>query len=82
MIGVAKQNAGMQLTVVRPKMYLHLCRAAFSHALQYTIHKVPATVTGLPDDERFVTTEERPDGIMENHWRWTSEIQNLTSAGE
>ena len=53
------------------------CKLLFSHALQYTIHKVPATVTGLPADERFVTIEERPDGIMENHWLWTSEREML-----
>lgn len=44
--------------------------------MQYTVHKVEATVNGLPETERFVTIEQRPDGTMENHWVWTSSIAN------
>ncbi|DBA87584.1 TPA: hypothetical protein ACH3X1_004607 [Trebouxia sp. C0004] len=46
---------------------------------KYTVHKVKATVNGLPETERFVTTEQRPDGTMENHWIWTSSIANRKS---
>ena len=52
-----------------------LCHAA----LQYVIHKVEVTVKGLPEEERFMTTEQRRDGIMENHWIWTSAIKCLAS---
>ena len=47
--------------------------------MQYTVHKVKASVNGLPEMERFVTTEQRPDGTMENHWVWTSSIANCKS---
>lgn len=41
---------------------------------KYTVHKVQVQVAGLPSADRFVTTEEKPDGVMENHWLWTSEM--------
>ncbi len=47
--------------------------------MQYTVHKVKATVNGLPEMERFVTTEQMPDGTMENHWVWTSSIATRES---
>ena len=50
--------------------------------LQYTIHKVQAQVAGLPSTDRFTTTEERPDGVMENHWLWTQEIHASEPAEE
>lgn len=46
---------------------------------KYTVHKVKASGNGLPEMERFVTTEQRPDGTMENHWVWTSSIANCKS---
>ena len=48
--------------------------------MQYTVHKVKATVQGLPRTERFVTTEARPDGTMENHWLWTNDTESWKSA--
>ncbi|KAK9815235.1 hypothetical protein WJX72_000433 [[Myrmecia] bisecta] len=37
---------------------------------QYHCHCVEAMVGGLPTTERFVTTEQRPHGVLQNHWRW------------
>lgn len=36
---------------------------------QYRCHKVEARVSGLPDGP-FVTTEERPDGLLQSTWEW------------
>mmetsp|Transcript_691 Transcript_691/g.2077 ORF Transcript_691/g.2077 Transcript_691/m.2077 type:complete len:310 (-) Transcript_691:201-1130(-) len=39
---------------------------------QYHCHRVYATVEGLPQTQRFVSTEPRPNGILQNHWIWQS----------
>ncbi|KAL0028673.1 hypothetical protein WJX79_009914 [Trebouxia sp. C0005] len=55
----------------------HACSQSYPNLqCKYTVHKVEATVNGLPETERFVTIEQRPDGTMENHWVWTSSIAN------
>ena len=36
---------------------------------QYLCHKVEARVSGLPDGS-FVTTEQRPDGLLQSSWSW------------
>lgn len=38
-----------------------------------TNHVVPVEVPGLPREESFVTYEERPGGVLENHWRWVEQ---------
>jgi hypothetical protein len=35
-----------------------------------THHVVPVYIPGLPKDESFVTYEQRPGGVLENHWKW------------
>jgi len=37
---------------------------------EYRCHRVQARVEGLPRTKRFISTEPRPDGILQNHWIW------------